>query len=76
MREAYKGKPLTEVEAAALAAFLVQASKEVPRPASLYLGRFLVAGLVLLGLLLLYQAILWQLRPKSLAERIQSQLRR
>jgi len=29
-----------------------------------------------LGLLLLYQAILWQLRPKSLAERIQSQLRR
>ena len=76
MREAYKGKPLTEVEAAALAAFLVQASKEVPRPASLYLGRFLVAGLVLLGLLLLYQAILWRLRPRSLAERIQSQLRR
>ncbi|MFN4231615.1 c-type cytochrome [Thermus sp.] len=76
MREAYKGKALTEVEAAALAAFLAQVSNEVPRPASPYLGRFLVAGLVLLGLLLLYQAILWQLRPKSLAERIRSQLRR
>ncbi len=76
MREAYRGKPLTKAEAAALAAFLVQVSQEVPRPASLYLGRYLVAGLVLLGLLLLYQAVLWQLRPKSLAERIQSQLRR
>ncbi|WP_114313449.1 c-type cytochrome [Thermus caldifontis] len=76
MREAYKGRPLTEAEAAALAAFLVQVSQEVPRPSSLYLGRFLVAGLVLLAILLLYQAILWQLRPKSLSERIQSQLRR
>ncbi|WP_018112076.1 c-type cytochrome [Thermus igniterrae] len=76
MREAYKDKPLTEVEAAALAAFLVQVSQEAPRPASLYQGRFLVAGLVLLGLLLLYQAILWQMRPQSLAERIRSQLRR
>ncbi|WP_243026627.1 c-type cytochrome [Thermus albus] len=76
MREAYRGKPLTEAEAAAVAAFLAQVSNEVPRPFSSYLGRFLVAGLVVLGVLLLYQAILWQLRPKSLAERIQSQLRR
>jgi hypothetical protein len=76
MREAYKGKPLTEAEAAALAAFLVQVSQETPRPSSLYLGRFLVAGVFLLGLLLIYQAAVWQLRPKSLAERIRSQLRR
>ncbi len=76
MREAYKGKPLTAEEASALAAFLVQVSQEAPRPPSLYLGRFLVAGLVLLALLLLYQAILWQLRPRSLAERIRAQLRR
>jgi ubiquinol-cytochrome c reductase cytochrome c subunit len=76
MREAYKGKPLTETEAAALAAFLVQVSKEAPRPPSLYLGRFLVAGLVLFALLLFYQLILWQMRPRSLAERIRAQLRR
>ena len=76
MREAYKGKPLTKEEAAALAAFLVQVSQEAPRPSSLYLGRFLVAGLVVLALLLLYQAVLWQLRPRSLAERIRAQLRR
>jgi hypothetical protein len=76
MREAYRGKPLTQAEAAALAAFLVQVSQEVPRPPSLYLGRFLVTGLALLALLLLYQAVLWQLRPKSLAERIRGQLRR
>jgi ubiquinol-cytochrome c reductase cytochrome c subunit len=76
MREAYKDKPLTEAEAAALAAFLVQVSKEAPRPPSLYLGRFLVAGLVLFALLLFYQIILWQMRPKSLAERIRAQLRR
>ncbi|GAA5335390.1 MULTISPECIES: c-type cytochrome [Thermus] len=76
MREAYRGRPLTEAEAAALAAFLVQASEETPRPSSLYLGRFLVAGVFLLGLLLVYQAAVWQLRPKSLAERIRSQLRR
>lgn len=76
MREAYRGKALTQAEAAALAAYLVQVSQEVPRPPSLYLGRFLVAGLVLMGLLLLYQAILWQLRPKSLAERIRAGLRR
>lgn len=76
MREAYRGKPLTEAEAAAVAAFLVQVSNEVPRPSSLYLGRLMVAGLMVLGVLLLYQAILWQLRPRSLAERIQSQLRR
>ena len=76
MREAYKDKPLTETEAAALAAFLVQVSKEAPRPPSLYLGRFLVAGLVLFALLLFYQLILWQMRPRSLAERIRAQLRR
>ncbi|BCZ88085.1 hypothetical protein TthTF19_22640 (plasmid) [Thermus thermophilus] len=76
MREAYKGKPLTKEEATALAAFLVQVSQEAPRPSSLYLGRFLVAGLVVLALLLLYQAVLWQLRPRSLAERIRAQLRR
>ncbi len=76
MREAYRGKPLTQEEAGALAAFLVRASQETPRPPSLYLWRFLVAGLALLALLLLYQAILWQLRPKSLAERIRAQLRR
>jgi mono/diheme cytochrome c family protein len=76
MREAYRNKPLTQAEAAALAAFLVQVSQEVPRLPSLYLGRFLVAGLALLALLLLYQAVLWQLRPKSLAERIRGQLRR
>jgi ubiquinol-cytochrome c reductase cytochrome c subunit len=76
MREAYKDKPLTEAEAAALAAFLVQVSKEAPRPPSLYLGRFLAAGLVLFALLLFYQIILWQMRPKSLAERIRTQLRR
>ncbi len=76
MREAYKGRPLTEAEAAALAAFLVQVSQEAPRPPSLYLGRFLVAGVFLLGLLLVYQAAVWQLRPRSLAERIRSQLRR
>ncbi|MEJ5336626.1 MAG: c-type cytochrome [Thermus sp.] len=76
MRAAYQGKPLTEAEASALAAFLVQVSEEAPRPSSLYLGRFLVAGLVLLGVLLLYQAALWQLRPQSLAERIRKELRR
>lgn len=76
MREAYKGKPLTKEEAAALAAFLAQVSQEAPRPSSLYLGRFLVAGLLVLVLLLLYQAILWQQRPRSLAERIRAQLRR
>ncbi|TBH20069.1 c-type cytochrome [Thermus thermamylovorans] len=76
MREAYRDKPLTEAEAAALAAFFVQAAQETPRPPSLYLGRYLVAGLLFVGLLLLYQAVLWQLRPKSLAERIREQLRR
>lgn len=76
MREAYRDRPLTETEAAALAAFLVQVSQEKPRPPSLYLGRFLVGGLILAGVLLLYQAILWQLRPRSLGERIRSALRR
>ncbi|WP_448566747.1 c-type cytochrome [Thermus sp.] len=76
MREAYRDKPLTDTEAAALAAFLAQVSQEAPRPPSLYLGRFLVAGLALFALLLLYQAALWQMRPKSLAERIRAQLRR
>lgn len=76
MRAAYKDKPLTPEEAAALAAFLAQAGQEAPRPPSLYLGRFLVAGLLLLGVFLVYQAALWQTRPKSLSERIRAQLRR
>ncbi len=76
MRAAYADRPLTPEEAAALAAFLAQVVQEAPRPPSLYLGRFLVAGLLVLGVLLVYQVALWQTRPRSLAERIRAQLRR
>lgn len=70
MREAYKGKPLTEAEINALVTFFAQASKEARHPSAVYGGRMwyaaVPAALALFGVM----SLIWMGRRPSLAERL------
>jgi ubiquinol-cytochrome c reductase cytochrome c subunit len=70
MREAYKGRPLTEAEINALVAFLAQASKEARYSSAVYGGRMwyaaVPAALALFGVM----SLIWMGRRPSLAERL------
>lgn len=70
MREAYKGRPLTEAEINALVAFFAQASKEARHSSAVYGGRMwyaaVPAALALFGVM----SLIWLGRRPSLAERI------
>lgn len=70
MREAYKGKPLTPPEIAALTAFFAEVAKEPVRPAWVDSGRLFYAGFF--GALALFGAmyLLWLNRRVSLSEKL------
>lgn len=70
MREAYKGKPLTEAEINALVAFFTQASKEARYSSAVYGGRMWYAAVPIALALFGVMALIWLGRRPSLAERL------
>ncbi|WP_026234947.1 cytochrome c [Calidithermus timidus] len=70
MREAYKGKPLTEAEIDALVAFFAQASKEGHYSSAVYGGRMWYAAVPIALALFGVMALIWLGRRPSLAERL------
>ena len=70
MREAYRGKPLSESEKADLIAYFKEVSSETPRPGWLYGGR--LWGIGVYGAVALFALMLfgWPRQRRSLSERL------